>query len=62
MINRPGHHGTSHQPRYRGTGEAVYRVQPGAHSLAPWSAFAVLCGYAAAALATAFILIARRDA
>ncbi|HEX6523297.1 MAG TPA: ABC transporter permease subunit [Streptosporangiaceae bacterium] len=42
--------------------EAMYRVPPGAHLLAPWTGFGVLCGYAAAAIAAGFILIARRDA
>jgi hypothetical protein len=42
--------------------ESVYRVPQGPHSLAPWAGLSVLCGYAAAALITGFILIGRRDA
>jgi uncharacterized membrane protein len=30
--------------------------------LPPWAGFAVLCGYAAAAMAVAFIVLRRRDA
>jgi uncharacterized membrane protein len=30
--------------------------------LSPWAGFAVLCGYAAAALAVAFVVLRRRDA
>jgi hypothetical protein len=42
--------------------ESVYIVHRQAHSLAPWTGFAVFCAYAAAALLTGFILISRRDA
>ena len=42
--------------------EAVYRVPQAPHFLAPWTGLGVLCGYAAATLAAAFILISRRDA
>ena len=42
--------------------EAVYRVPQAPHFLTPWAGLGVLCGYAAAALAAGFILIARRDA
>ncbi len=34
----------------------------GCYPLAPWTGFAVLCGYAAAGLALAFVLLRRRDA
>ena len=43
-------------------GEAVFIVRPDAHTLAPWTGFAVLCLYAAAALVTGFALINHRDA
>jgi ABC-2 type transport system permease protein len=33
----------------------------GGHSLSPWAGFAVLCGWAAAALALAALLLVRRD-
>jgi hypothetical protein len=41
-------------------GEAILAVTPGNH-LAPWAGLALLCGYAAAALATAAVLLVRRD-
>ena len=37
-------------------------VKPVAHSLAPGAGFAVLCGYAAVALAAGGWALARRDA
>ena len=43
-------------------GEAIYTVQRQAHTLAPWAGLGVFCGYAAAALLTALIMISRRDA
>jgi hypothetical protein len=43
-------------------GDAIYTVRPEAHTLQPWTGFGVFCLYAAAALATGFILIGRRDA
>ena len=41
---------------------ASYTPANGYYPLAPWAGFAVLCGYAAAALGLAVILIRRRDA
>ncbi len=43
-------------------GETIFTVRHQAHTLAPWTGFGVFCLYAAAALATAFALINRRDA
>jgi len=43
-------------------GDAVFAVRPEANLLAPWTGFAVLCLYAAAALVTGFVLINHRDA
>jgi ABC-2 type transport system permease protein len=43
-------------------GDAVFAVRPEASLLAPWTGFAVLCLYAAAALVTGFVLINHRDA
>jgi hypothetical protein len=43
-------------------GDAIYTIRPEAHMLRPWAGFGVFCLYAAAALATGFILIGRRDA
>jgi ABC-type transport system involved in multi-copper enzyme maturation permease subunit len=40
-------------------GERVLQLQGG--TLSPWEGFAVLCGYAAAALAVAAVLLRRRD-
>jgi len=37
-------------------------VAGGSYPLPPWAGFAVLCGWAAAALALAFVLLRRRDA
>jgi hypothetical protein len=42
--------------------ESVYRPPRGARALRPRAGFGVLCLYAAAALAAAFVLIGRRDA
>jgi hypothetical protein len=42
-------------------GRAVFALTTGAHSLAPWTGFALFCGYAAVALALAAVLLARRD-
>jgi ABC-2 type transport system permease protein len=44
-----------------GAGRAVFALTRGAHSLAPWTGFALFCAYAAAALAVAALLLVRRD-
>jgi len=41
--------------------DALWTITPEAHTLAPWAGFALFCGYAAAALAIAALLITRRD-
>ena len=41
-------------------GQAIMSITPGNH-LRPWVGFALLCGYAAAALVIASILLVRRD-
>jgi hypothetical protein len=41
---------------------ASYTPAGGYFPLAPWAGFAVLCGYAALALAVAWYLLRRRDA
>jgi ABC-type transport system involved in multi-copper enzyme maturation permease subunit len=41
-------------------GQAIMSVTPGNH-LSPWVGFALLCGYAAAALVIASVLLVRRD-
>ncbi len=43
-------------------GQAVLTVRPEAHSLGPWTGFAVLCAYVVAALVAAAALLLRRDA
>ncbi|MCH6163828.1 ABC transporter permease subunit [Streptomyces marispadix] len=43
-------------------GRAVTVLHPGPGSLAPWTGFAVLCLYAAVALAAAAVTLKRRDA
>ncbi len=48
-------------PRYPQV-SAAYTPANGYFPLAPWAGFAVLCGYAALALALAVILLRRRDA
>jgi ABC-type transport system involved in multi-copper enzyme maturation permease subunit len=48
-------------PRYPQVTSA-YTAQAGFYPLAPWAGFAVLCGYAALALALATVLLRRRDA
>jgi ABC-type transport system involved in multi-copper enzyme maturation permease subunit len=48
-------------PRYPQVTSA-YTAQAGFYPLAPWAGFAVLCGYAALALALAAVLLRRRDA
>ena len=41
-------------------GQTIMSITPGNH-LSPWGGFAVLCGYAAAALVVAALLLRRRD-
>jgi ABC-type transport system involved in multi-copper enzyme maturation permease subunit len=41
---------------------APYTPNAGFYPLAPWAGFAVLCGYAALAVALAAFLLRRRDA
>jgi ABC-type transport system involved in multi-copper enzyme maturation permease subunit len=41
-------------------GEAILSITPG-NNLSPWVGFALFCGYAAAALAVAAVLLIRRD-
>ncbi|MBO0692646.1 MAG: hypothetical protein J2P58_07095 [Acidimicrobiaceae bacterium] len=43
-------------------GQALWAVHQQPHTLAPWTGFAVFCGYAAAALVAAGILMVERDA
>jgi ABC-2 type transport system permease protein len=42
-------------------GRAIIALTPDSNSLSPWVGFAVLCGYAAAILGVAAILLLRRD-
>jgi hypothetical protein len=42
-------------------GQAIMAVTPGSGHLSPWVGFALFCGYAAAALAGAAVLLIRRD-
>jgi ABC-type transport system involved in multi-copper enzyme maturation permease subunit len=42
-------------------GRAVFSLTHGSDSLAPWPGFAIFCGYAAATLAVAAVLLRRRD-
>jgi ABC-type transport system involved in multi-copper enzyme maturation permease subunit len=42
-------------------GNAIFALSPGSDSLSPWAGFAVLCGYAAAAVGIAAVLLVRRD-
>lgn len=39
----------------------LWTITPGSHVLSPWAGFALFCGYTAAALAVAAILMVRRD-
>lgn len=39
----------------------LYLPYAGYYPLAPWAGFAVLCGYAAAALGVAWLVLRRRD-
>jgi hypothetical protein len=41
-------------------GESILSITPG-NNLSPWAGFALFCGYAAAALAVAAVLLVRRD-
>jgi ABC-type transport system involved in multi-copper enzyme maturation permease subunit len=43
-------------------GQALITLHQQAHTLAPWTGFAVFCGYAALALAGAAVALKRRDA
>lgn len=43
-------------------GQAIMHARPAVGSLSPWTGFLLLCGYAAAALVAAAIMIERRDA
>lgn len=43
-------------------GRAIISITHDPHSLAPWTGFALFCGYAAVALAVAAVLLVRRDA
>ncbi|MDX6332331.1 MAG: type transport system permease protein [Streptomycetaceae bacterium] len=43
-------------------GQALISLHQQAHTLAPWTGFAVFCGYAALALAGAAVALKRRDA
>lgn len=42
-------------------GRAILSIRPDPQSLAPWTGFAVFCGYAALSLAVAAVLLVRRD-
>lgn len=42
-------------------GRAVWTINPGAHTLAPWTGLAVFAGYAAVSIAIAAALLNRRD-
>jgi ABC-type transport system involved in multi-copper enzyme maturation permease subunit len=42
-------------------GRSIFSLHPGSHSLAPWPGFALFVGYTALAVATAAVLLARRD-
>ncbi|MDX6453298.1 MAG: type transport system permease protein [Gaiellaceae bacterium] len=42
-------------------GRAIISITHDVHSLAPWTGFALFCGYAALALAVAAVLLVRRD-
>lgn len=44
-----------------GAGQAVFAVRPDSASLAPWTGFAVFCGYVIAASIVAAVLLLRRD-
>ena len=42
-------------------GAEVFSLTHGAHGLSAWPGFAVFCGYTAAAIAIAAVLLVRRD-
>jgi ABC-type transport system involved in multi-copper enzyme maturation permease subunit len=42
-------------------GRSIISITHDAHSLAPWTGFALFCGYAALSLAVAAVLLVRRD-
>jgi hypothetical protein len=42
-------------------GRAVFQLTHGSDSLGPWTGFALFCGYTAAAVAIAAVLLVRRD-
>ena len=42
-------------------GRSIISITHDAHALAPWTGFALFCGYAALALAVAAVLLVRRD-
>jgi ABC-type transport system involved in multi-copper enzyme maturation permease subunit len=42
-------------------GGAVWTISPAAHTLAPWTGFAVFCAYAVVALLVGGVLLRRRD-
>ncbi len=42
-------------------GNVIWTITPESHTLAPWTGFALFCGYAAASLAIAAVLLRRRD-
>jgi ABC-type transport system involved in multi-copper enzyme maturation permease subunit len=41
--------------------DTLWTITPDAHTLSPWGGFALFCGYAAASLAIAAVLLLRRD-
>lgn len=43
-------------------GSALWTITPEAHTLAPWTGFAVFCAYTAAVIGAAAVLLLRRDA
>jgi ABC-2 type transport system permease protein len=42
-------------------GNVLWTITPEGHTLSPWAGFALFCGYAAASIAIAAVLMARRD-
>ena len=42
-------------------GRAILSITPDPNSLAPWTGFALFCGYAAISLVVAAVLLVRRD-
>jgi hypothetical protein len=41
--------------------DVIWTITPGSNTLSPWGGFALFCGYAAATLAIAAVLMRRRD-